>query len=56
MKAYIKPTSEVINLTPESMLAASDPRVNDKYSSGEMYSNKKAWNSSQWSSPQGEDE
>ncbi|MDO4929536.1 MAG: hypothetical protein Q4E59_00220 [Bacteroidales bacterium] len=48
MKAYIKPTSEIINLTPENMLAKSGPSVYDESSNGDMYSNKKGWDSSQW--------
>ncbi|MDO4929538.1 MAG: hypothetical protein Q4E59_00230 [Bacteroidales bacterium] len=51
MKAYIKPTSEIINLIPENMLAKSGdtPQPNDEYSGNDMYSNKKGWDSSQWS-------
>ena len=58
MKTYIKPTSEIIILTPESMLAASagDPQVIDQVSEGDMYSQKKGWNSSLWSDHLDEEE
>lgn len=58
MRTYVKPISEIITLTPESMLAASarDPQVIDQVSEGDMYSQKKGWNSSLWSDHSDEEE
>ncbi|MGN0085950.1 MAG: hypothetical protein ACI353_00320 [Alloprevotella sp.] len=51
MKAYIQPQSTVVELTAEQhILSGSELETKNTYNSNEEYSDRKGWNSGDWSS------